>query len=125
MITLFPWWKAARVRAQADKIEAEMKRIGFWSDDPPDLQAAVRSGKIISYADAPSFELWLQCIFLPNAREAARTRRFPSESQVGYIAWRQWDYQSSVPEAEPLMKLLDQFDAIIDPLSPIKRLWPF
>jgi uncharacterized protein YqcC (DUF446 family) len=39
-----------------DEIEAEMKKIGFWQENPPDLQAAFASGKMRSYLDAPSFD---------------------------------------------------------------------
>ena len=53
-----------------DAIEAEMKKIGYWSANPPDLQAEIKVGRLRSYLDALSFELWLQCVFLPNAREA-------------------------------------------------------
>jgi uncharacterized protein YqcC (DUF446 family) len=106
--------KSAAVLAQLDAIEAEMRRIGFWAEDPPDLLAQVESGQISSYLDAPSFELWLQCIFLPNARAAAREGDLPEESQVGLMALRQYDYHSHVEEAQPLLQLLYAFDAIIE-----------
>jgi hypothetical protein len=73
-----------------------------------------RSGQIRSYMDAPSFELWLQCIFLANARAAARADTLPSSSQVGTIALRQYDYHSFVPEAQRLLTLLHDFDHIIE-----------
>ena len=96
-----------------DQVEAEMKRIGYWQANPPDLQAKIASGELRSYLDAPSFELWLQSIFLPNARRAVQTDTLPSDSQVGLMAMRQYDYHSSVPEAHGLMRLLYEFDDLI------------
>jgi uncharacterized protein YqcC (DUF446 family) len=99
-----------RVLAQLDKIEAEMKRIGFWAANPPDLKKEVAEGRLKSFLDAPTFELWLQCLFLPNAREWARAGAAPKQSQVAQMARRQYDYHSRVEEALPLLELLDEFD---------------
>lgn len=96
-----------------NEIESEMKKIGFWEDNPPDLQAAYTSGQMRSYLDAPSFELWLQCIFLPNARRAVQTATLPKDSQVGVMAMRQYDYHSIVPEAQHLVGLLHEFDKMV------------
>lgn len=96
-----------------DQIEAEMKRIGYWQEAPPDLQAAAARGELRSYLDAPSFESWLQTIFLPNARRAAEIDDLPASSQVGVMAMREWNYHSSVPEAHDLIKLLYEFDELI------------
>lgn len=104
----------AAIAQQLDAIEAEMKAIGFWTDDAPDLRDQVASGKITSYLDAPGFELWLQTIFLPNAREAVETDRFPATSQVGLMAMRQYDYHSFVPEAQTLLELLYEFDRLVE-----------
>jgi uncharacterized protein YqcC (DUF446 family) len=96
-----------------DQVEAEMKRIGYWQENPPDLPAKYASGEMHSYLDAPSFELWLQTIFLPNARRAVQTDKLPADSQVGLMAMRQYDYHSSIPEAHPLMNLLNEFDDLV------------
>jgi len=96
-----------------DEIEAEMKRIGYWHASPPDLQAQAARGELRSYLDAPSFELWLQALFLPNARHSVQTDTLPSDSQVGLMAMRQYDYHSVVPEAHGLMKLLYEFDDLV------------
>jgi uncharacterized protein YqcC (DUF446 family) len=96
-----------------DQIEAEMRRIGYWHESPPDLRDKAARGELRSYLDAPSFELWLQMIFLPNARRRVETDTLPTDSQVGVMAMRQWDYHSSVPEAHGLMKLLYEFDELV------------
>lgn len=56
-----------------DKIEAELKSIGFWSSYPLDFMVS-------NFTEAPSFELWLQCIFLLNARDAAKKGEYPQQS---------------------------------------------
>ena len=96
-----------------DEIEAEMKRIGYWRDQPSDLSAQAARGEVRSYLDAPSFESWLQTLFLPNARQAVQTNTLPADSQVGLMAMRQYDYHSSVPEAHGLMRLLSEFDGLV------------
>lgn len=102
-----------QILAQLDKIEAELKKIGRWSDNPPDLQAAVERGEIKSYLDAPTFELWLQALFLPRARKAAREDELPAGSQVGEMARRQYDYMSVNEDALPLLQLLQDFDEMV------------
>ena len=106
--------KAAEALAKLDAIEAELKRIGFWTKDPPDLLKEYEEGRMRTYLDAPTFELWLQCVFLPNARAAAREDDLPKESSVGLMAMRQYDYHSQVPEAQDLVRLLTEFDEIIE-----------
>lgn len=106
--------KSQAVMAKVDAVEAEMKRIGFWSSNPPDLQTLYNDGMLRTYLDAPSFELWLQCIFIPNAREAARTNQFPEKSQVGLMAMREYDYHERVPEAHTLLQLLREFDRLVE-----------
>lgn len=105
-----------RLRAleeKLDEIEAEMKRIGCWDENLPDLLELVARGEIRSYLDAPSFESWLQGVFLPNARRAVAEDALPRDSQVGEMARRQYDYHSVVPEAFDLMRLLREFDELI------------
>lgn len=106
--------KSEAALAKLDAVEAEMRRIGFWAKDPPDLLADYQAGKRRTYLDAPSFELWLQCVFLPNARSAAREDALPAKSDVGLMAMRQYDYQTRVPEAADLLRLLSEFDDILE-----------
>lgn len=93
------------------QVEAEMRRIGYWLDDPPPV-ASFASASFLA-AGGPTFETWLQIVFLPNARHAARTGTMPAKSDVGVMALRQYDYHSLVPEAHGLMRLLFEFDEIV------------
>ena len=108
-----PSRRSRRALQKLDAIEAELRRLGWWCEDPPDLLARFSAGELRTYLDAPSFELWLQCVFLPNARAAAESDALPSSSQVGLMALRQYDCHSSVPEAQPLLGLLHDFDRIV------------
>ena len=95
------------------EIEAEMRRIGHWQPDPPAFRAQIASGGGRSYLDAPSFEGWLQTVFLPNARRSVQANSLPADSQVGLMAMRQYDYHSFVPEAQVLNTLLHEFDGLV------------
>ncbi len=101
-----PTEKDKFVIAAIDEIEAEMKSIGFWKDNPPKV-------KVGNYLDAPSFELWLQCVFIPNVRKAAKSGKYPNGSHVGQMAIRQYDYHSYVEEAQNLLSLLSKFDKVV------------
>ena len=104
---------ATAILNKLHEVEEEMKAIGYWSSNPPDLRARYASGELKTYIEAPSFELWLQTVFLPSAKEACGTGVFPKQSQVGVMALRQYDYHSSVPEAHRLMRLLFEFDKLV------------
>lgn len=60
--------KDKKVLSALDEIEAEMKEIGFWNANPPEVRAG-------SYLEAPCFELWLQCVFLPKCSQGSAERR--------------------------------------------------
>jgi uncharacterized protein YqcC (DUF446 family) len=98
-----------------------MKRIGFWSENPPPLLEMANRGELRTYLDAPSFEQWLQCVFLARAREAVRNDALPSSSSVAEMARRQYDYHSHVPEAQPLLDLLRAFDLLVDQRAEVGR----
>lgn len=95
------------------EIEAEMRRIGFWDETAPGFAEVNDRHTVRSYQDAPSFQWWLQQVFLPNARRAVIEDHLPAESQVGEMARRQYDYHSVVEEAHGLMRLLSQFDGMV------------
>ncbi len=96
-----------KITSILDEIESELKLIGFWQTNPPEF-------KVANYLEAPSFELWLQSIFIPNARAATRNNKYPNNSQVGQMAFRQYDYHTHVKEAQKLIRLLNEFDNLIN-----------
>jgi len=104
----------AELGHQIDLIESELKRLGFWSNDPPKLRSKYATGEMKTYLDAPTFELWLQQVFIPNARDAVATGELPKHSNVGVAAMRQYDYHSNVPEARNLLAMLSDFDEMVE-----------
>ncbi len=100
--------RIAAARTKLAEIEAEMRRIGFWSDVPETSGEAAPK----TFTDAPGFEHWLQVVFLPNARSELEAGRLHPQSAVGLMAMRQYDYHSYVPEAETLCRLLGEFDRL-------------
>ncbi len=98
--------KDEEILSKVDDIEEELKSIGFWESNPPKLEVS-------NYLEAPSFEIWLQCVFIPNARLAAKTGKYPKGSQVGLMALREYDYHSHIKEAQRLVRLLHEFDELI------------
>jgi uncharacterized protein YqcC (DUF446 family) len=101
---------AAAAAAKLDQIEAEMRRIGIWSENAPSPEQF--QSRQAFFGDTMTFEQWLQFVFLPHAREAASgTSPFPKTSSVGAYAVRQFDGRG---EAQPLGSLLSQFDELIE-----------
>jgi uncharacterized protein YqcC (DUF446 family) len=107
----------ARLTDLLDRIETEMRRIGIWSKDAPNLFDRYDRGELRSFNDAPTFELWLQCVFLPRARRAVAEDSLPPDSEVGVMALRQYDYHSYVPKARELLRLLNEFDDGVEKLA--------
>ncbi|HWQ09724.1 MAG TPA: YqcC family protein [Holophaga sp.] len=94
------------------EIEAEMKRIRFWSPGPeptPDPSQL--------YAGLPSFEQWLQFVFLPGIRGALSTGCWDGvpRYRVGVAALRNYDYHAVVPGAAGLMRLCFELEQLLDP----------
>jgi len=87
-----------------------MKRLGMWRSEPLppeayDFQEAFAMDKM-------TFTSWLQFVFIPRVRQIIATNgRFPSQSQVGAQAVREFDGND---DADPLITMLSNFDALIE-----------
>lgn len=101
--------KPQEVAKCADEIEAEMRRIDLWQSEPLRPEQLLFTQAFAM--DTMAFSQWLQFIFLPRIREAAETHEFPSSSEVGAQAVREFD---TAPEAGRLVTLLSEFDALFD-----------
>ena len=99
----------ADVIRYADLIEAEMRRLGYWQNQP--LRPEQMQFKQAFAMDTMAFTQWLQFVFLPRVREAAATNQFPSSSRVGTQAIREFDCD---PNAGDLTTLLAEFDGLFD-----------
>lgn len=98
-----------------DQIEAELKTIGYWDDrlDSEDLREKFDKREIESWLDL-QFSVYLQAIFLPEARESVRDADLPRESLVSVRAAREYEFWSEIPEAQRLTELLSQFDDLVE-----------
>jgi len=94
---------------QIDQIEAEMRNIGMWQDQPlPPKQMEFKQAFAM---DTMTFSQWLQFIFVPRVREAVASGEFPSGSSVATQAVREFD---GYENADGLISLLSEFDALFD-----------
>ncbi len=98
----------AVVQEKIQAIEAELKRIGFWQNEP--LKPKQYNFERAFAMDTMAYSQWLQFIFLPRVKEIIATQgTFPSQSVVGTQAVREFD---GVDEASELLRLLAEFDAL-------------
>lgn len=98
-----------KVIRYADQIEAEMRRIGFWQDEP--LRPEQMAFKQAFAMDTMTFSQWLQFIFLARVREAVASNSFPKSSSVGVQAVREFDGNT---DADQLVMLLSEFDGLFE-----------
>jgi uncharacterized protein YqcC (DUF446 family) len=95
------------VEQQIGAIEAEMKRIGLWEEQPLEPEQLQFSRAFAG--DTMAFHQWLQFVFAPRVHEILATHgTFPSRSQVAAQAVREFD---GLDEAANLIRLLSEFDS--------------
>ena len=100
----------ATVQSHIDAIEAEMKRIGMWQDEP--LEPEKYTFQMAFGMDTMAYSQWLQYIFVPRVRQIIAERGdFPEGSMVGAQAVREFD---GVDEASNLVSMLAAFDALFN-----------
>src|SRR5438270_5427778 len=97
------------VSRYVEQIEAEMRSIGLWQDQPLSPEQMQFSQAFAM--DTMTFSQWLQFIFLPRVREAVASGEFPSSSSVGAQAVHEFDGDEN---AARLITLLSEFDALFD-----------
>ena len=101
--------KHALVLEKILAIEAEMKRIGLWQEQP--LSAEAYDFRQAFAMDTMAFSQWLQFVFVPRVKQIiAEKGSFPSGSMVAVQAVREFD--SGPREASELLKMLFDFDAL-------------
>ena len=102
--------KATRLGEIADEIEAELKRLRWWVDDPPSEATVVAGGAF--GMNAVPFPTWLQVVFVQRLRQAAAGEmEIPRSSSVSTFATREFD---GYPEdVERLMDLLYEVDRLV------------
>lgn len=100
----------AQVTTSIAEIEAEMKRIGYWSSEPlPEEAYEFRQAFAM---DTMAFSQWLQFIFIPRVHQIiAGQGSFPANSAVGTQAIREFDADEN---AARLVGLLNEFDRLFE-----------
>ena len=96
------------VTAAIDRVEAELKRMGWWRNEPlpPEMYQFTQAFAM----DTMPFSYWLQFILIPRVRGIIEAGgEFPSTSMVAAQAVREFD---GVPEADNLLSALSDFDAL-------------
>jgi len=101
---------SARASSLADRITAELQRLGRWSSEPVDPARLVDMGAFGMNTLAP--EEWIQLVLVPRLREvAASPGELPHESQTSAWASRQLDGD---PDADALIELLRELDELVE-----------
>lgn len=89
-----------------NKIEAELKSLNVWSEEPLAPEKFENMGAFGSHTMA--FTQWLQFVLVPRVRDViARQGQFPAQSNVAAFAYREFDGQN---EFQQLCRLLQEFD---------------
>ena len=79
-----------RVTQKIADIEAEMKHIGYWSQEP--LPEDAYDFRQAFAMDTMAFPRWIQFILIPRVKAVIeQCGQFPSESMVGMQAVREFD----------------------------------
>jgi uncharacterized protein YqcC (DUF446 family) len=101
---------SALIKASIDKIEAEMKTAGMWSESP--LPPEAYDFHQAFAMDTMAYSQWLQFVFVPRVNDLITSGgQFPSRSMVGTQAIREFDGDE---RAAGLVELLCRFDSLFD-----------
>jgi uncharacterized protein YqcC (DUF446 family) len=99
------------VQSSIEAVEAEMRRIGAWQDQP--LADAQYDFHAAFASDTMAFEQWLQFVFIPRVRSIiVDGGEFPSRSEVSAQAFREWVAWGNRQDVESLIERLREFDAL-------------
>lgn len=99
------------VASKIAQIEAEMKRIGVWQDQPP-APEQMRFERAFG-ADKLAFEQWLQFVLVPRVKAIVDGGgQFPTGSEVATQAFREWKMWGDRTNVDALLELLREFDAL-------------
>ena len=104
---------AAKATQAINAIEAEMKRVDWWSGKAPEPERMNFHEPF--GADTLAYQEWLQFVFIPRVRSIIESKgEFPPNSSVGTKAMREWDYMEHVAEGQKLIRMLNDFDDLVN-----------
>lgn len=102
--------RASDVAEQLLLIERELRVLGWWDAQAPDVQAL--SSQEPFCVDTLAFEQWLQWIFLPRMKHVVEAgMALPSACGIQPMA--EQVYGGQAEKARVLIKLLGEFDQLI------------
>ena len=95
-----------------DRIEAEMKVDGIWTEVAPPAMEIASLRRLNSYENAPVFGKWLQFVFLASAREAVELDEWPRHCAVSELLESQHDPHANVPAGWQLLQHLKAYELL-------------
>ncbi|HYO60421.1 MAG TPA: YqcC family protein [Actinomycetota bacterium] len=102
--------KRKRLGELADGIEAELRRLGWWMEEPPSENTVLAGGAF--GMETVAFSTWLQVVFVQRLRQAAAGEfPVPSSSSVSTMAAREFDGYPQ--DTDALMDLLFEVDKVV------------
>jgi uncharacterized protein YqcC (DUF446 family) len=94
------------VSSKADEIEAELKRLGRWMENPLPDECFINMGAFGS--NTMSFEQWLQFVLIPRIREIVKEQSdFPAGSNLAPYGVRYFDGDTNVATLQDILYSLD------------------
>jgi uncharacterized protein YqcC (DUF446 family) len=101
--------KRELIREKLSEIEAEMRRVGLWQDEP--LPREAYDYTLAFARDTMAFHQWLQFVFIPQVIEMVENyAELPKKSEVAITASQAlegWD------KGDRLVELLREFDELL------------
>lgn len=105
------------VQKKIEEIVEELKSLNYWQAEP--LPPASYNFQNAFGSDTMTFKQWLQFIFVPRVQIIIEKKgKLPGKSVLGEKAFVEYEKNSFYPEAEHLVKLLEQFDDLVNVGTP-------
>ena len=102
--------EVGRVAELLTAMEAELRRLGLWSEVPP--SAAALSSELPFCYDTLAFEQWLQWVFLPKTwRILEQGLELPRRSDIAPLA--ELYFSERRISALALIALIREFDRVV------------
>lgn len=95
-------------------LEAELRRLSLWSDEPP-APEALASTTPFCY-DTLGLEQWLQWVLLPKMKAILEAGQ-PLPARSGIVPLAEEYFPAINVDAARLLEIIAQFDAVISALG--------
>ena len=101
--------KRESIKDRLSEIEAEMRRVGLWQDEP--LPREAYDYTLAFARDTMAFHQWLQFVFIPQVIDMVENyAELPRKSEVGITAGQAF---AGWEKGDRLVELLRQFDELL------------